>query len=172
MSESSQIIVIGELGAPYGVKGQIKLFSSTNPIEAIKEYTPWLIESGTTYIPFQFDSIKQHNQHFVVKPTNYSDPESVRSLTGKKIGVPRERLPELKPEQYYWSDLEGLTVIDMQNKVIGTVSYLMNTGANDILVVNQENKKSRTLIPFIRPDVIRNVDLGSKTIQVDWDVDY
>jgi 16S rRNA processing protein RimM len=95
-------------------------------------------------------------------------PEEARAFTNVSIGVFRDQLPPLPNNEYYWSDLEGLTVVNLQGIELGTVAYLFETGANDVIVV-QGTKEH--LIPYVPGPIIKNVDLN-KRIEVDWDPDF
>ncbi|MED5420627.1 MAG: ribosome maturation factor RimM, partial [Pseudomonadota bacterium] len=85
------------------------------------------------------------------------------------IGVDRSQLPDMADGKFYWLDLEGLTVMKCDGTVIGTVDYLLETGANDVLVVRKGDRE--VLIPFLVEQVIKDVDLADGVIRVDWDWD-
>ena len=82
--------------------------------------------------------------------------------------MPREALPEAAENEYYWSDLIGLEVVNVQGEVLGKVTDLLETGANDVLVVEGERER---LLPFTA-QVILKVDLAAGRINVDWGADY
>ena len=88
---------------------------------------------------------------------------------GYEIGIRRDQLPVTAPGEYYWHDLQGLTVVTVKGELLGTVGHLLETGANDVLVVNGERER---LIPFVLDQVIVDVDLDKREIQVDWDKDF
>ena len=88
--------------------------------------------------------------------------------------MPRALLPKLKSEEYYWSDLIGLAVKNQQNVDFGNITDVFATGANDVIVVKDVAKSDsgqERLIPYIA-QVILAVDLGAKTMLVDWDSDF
>ena len=89
-------------------------------------------------------------------------------MRGTEVWVPRSTLPPPKPGEYYWVDLEGLRVANVEGVDFGTVSHLFSTGANDVLVVKGDRER---LIPFIE-QVIREVDLPGRSIRVEWGADY
>ena len=93
---------------------------------------------------------------------------SVNRLLGPEIAVPRGALPETGKDQYYWSDLEGLRVVHRDGTVLGRVAYLLETGANDVMVVEGEQER---LIPFVTEKVVLGVDLDKGEIEVDWEWD-
>ena len=91
------------------------------------------------------------------------------ALIGTEIAVRREELPPPEPGTYYWADLEGLTVVNLDGAVLGTVSHLFETGANDVLVV-VDGERER-LIPYTR-EAVKQVDLQARMIRVDWDPEF
>ena len=88
---------------------------------------------------------------------------------GCEIGIRRDQLPAAAPGEYYWSDLQGLKVVTIEGELLGTVDHLIETGANDVLVVKGERER---LIPFVLDQVIVNVDLDKREMQVDWDKSF
>jgi len=86
-----------------------------------------------------------------------------------EIGVRRDQLPPAAPGEYYWHDLLGLDVVDLHGEALGRVDHLLETGANDVLVVQGERER---LIPFVPGKVVMRVDLEGGVIQVDWDKEF
>ena len=106
----------------------------------------------------------------VVKLQGIDDRDAAMACKSKQIAVPRASLPKLKGEEYYWSDLIGLSVKNQQNVDFGKIADVFATGANDVIVAKSENGQER-LIPYIA-QVIVEVDLNAKTMRVDWDADF
>ena len=97
------------------------------------------------------------------------DRDQAAALVGAELGIRRSELPDTEEGSYYWSDLEGLTVETTAGKALGQVAYLLETGADDVLVVRREG--GETLIPFVNGQVVRKVDLEKGVICVDWEWD-
>lgn len=168
MSDKKYIIV-GKLGAPHGVQGMIKVQSDTDPVDAILQYKPWYIKHHGEWQVLEVLQAKPQGTLIVAKIKNFTDREQVKVLTGKEIAVTRDQLPELDDDSYYWTDLEGMQVVNLQEIVLGTVDYLFSNGANDVMVVKGEK---RYLVPFIQEQFILNVDFETHVITVDWDADF
>lgn len=161
-------ITIGKIGSTFGVKGWIKIQSFADQILSILNYQPWYISRDEkNWQPIEFTDGKAHGKGVIVKFKGLETPEDVRLLTGAWVGVPRSALPNLTQDEYYWSDLVGLTVINTKGKHLGTVQYLLETGANDVLVAKEG--KQEIAIPFILPTIILKVDLQKQEILVDWE---
>lgn len=166
---SVNYVTIGKLGSTYGIKGWIKLYSYTSPAENIFEYSPWLVNLNNVWAEYKVVEAKPHGAFWVVRFANCETPEEARRFTNCEIAVERKELPSLPPGEYYWVDLIGLTVINLQGETLGVVDHLTETGANDVLVVKG---KKEHWIPYLRDSVIKSIDLEQKIITVDWDADF
>ncbi len=157
---------MGQLGAPYGVKGWLKLQSFTQPARNILNYQHWSLKSRTSgWQAIEIETIKAHQRHFIAKITNIDNPEQAALLTNHFIGIPQQDLPPLAKGDYYWSELIGLQVINQNKQCLGIVDHLFETGANDVIVV--QNEKKQVLIPY-HHSVIHSVDLERKILTVEW----
>lgn len=161
-------IPVGKFGTAYGIRGWLKIHSYTEFGANILEYTPWYIEdTQTTWKMVKVEDAREHGKGIIVKLPDIDTPEAARLLTGKLIAIHRSQLPVLKEDEYYWSDLIGLTVINKDGSTMGKVIYIMETGSNDVLVVKGEHEQA---IPFLLDSVIKKVDLEKKEIHVDWEL--
>lgn len=162
-------ITIGKIGAIYGVHGWLKIHSYTEKASSILELIPWSIpdEKGH-WQPIKIEDKKILHQKIIVKFADIHTPEQAKLLTGKKIEVKRTQLPPLQKNEYYWSDLEGLTVVNKQGKKLGVVAFLIATGANDVVVIKNE-RGQKLGIPYLMGKVIKEVHLEQQKIIVDWE---
>ncbi len=99
-----------------------------------------------------------------------ADRDAAAALIGWDILIDKEQLPVPEQGEYYWADLVGLRVETEQGEALGIVDHLMETGANDVLVV-KDGKKER-LIPFLQQQTVLNVDIENGLMIVDWDPDF
>ena len=144
------------------------MYSYTEPREAVLNYDRWLLSRKDGWQEATVAEGQRHGKAVIVRIDGYDDRDQAAGLVGADIGVPREQLPEAGTDQYYWSDLEGLRVIHRDGTELGKVAYLLETGANDVLVVKGETER---LIPFVMDKVILGVDLAKEEIRVDWEWD-
>jgi 16S rRNA processing protein RimM len=165
---AEEYIIVGKLGKTHGVHGWLTLYSSTAPPENILEYKPLYWMTPSEWQPINIDEIKPFGKNFLIHVVGIDNPEIAKKYTGKEIAILRQQLPDLKQDEFYWSDLEGLTVINQKNIELGVIDHLMATGANDVMVVTGAKKH---LIPFIRNQVVINIDLQAKIMRVNWDED-
>jgi 16S rRNA processing protein RimM len=181
MSNSNipRYIAVGHIGSAYGLKGWVNIISYTQPKMNIIDYSPWYIKfseqnQNEHYQLVKVDQIRKHGKGIVALLPDSPDRTAAESLKNSEIAILAEQLPEQADDEYYWHDLIGLNVSTVDEIALGTISSLIETGANDVLVVEQQlegNTKTR-LIPFIRPDVVTRIDLNMNLIIVDWDPDF
>lgn len=164
MNRPARRITLGRIVGVYGVRGWVKVYSHTRPREAILDYGPWLIERDGQWEAHEVEEGRVHGKGVVARLAGCADRDQAAGLIGAEIAVERSRFPEAAASEYYWADLEGLRVQNLEGEQLGTVSHLFETGANDVLVLSGERER---LIPFARP-VIQRVDLDEGVIIVDW----
>ncbi|HTM64552.1 MAG TPA: ribosome maturation factor RimM [Gammaproteobacteria bacterium] len=164
---NSTYIIIGKIGAPFGIKGWLKIQTFTEYGADILEYSPWYLSStDDKYQEITIEDAKEHGGGLIVKFTGVETPEEARLYTSKTINITRSQLPELAKNEYYWSDLVGLTVINQRGETLGKIIYLIETGSNDVLVVKGEKEIA---IPYLPGSVVLNIDIDKQEMQVNWE---
>ena len=161
----TQPVILGRIVGLFGVRGWIKVYSYTEPREAVLNYSDWLLDRDGDWQPAGLAEGKRHGKAVIARLHGIEDRDAAAELIGSDIGVDRDALPEPEKGHYYWADLEGLTVVQQDGTELGKVSYLMATGAHDVLVVDGPAER---LIPFVPGQVILDVDLAAGVIRVDW----
>lgn len=164
-----EYLVIGKIGSAYGVKGWVKVYSFSDDRLSILQYNPWYLADGDDWKAIKLEDGRAHGKGIVAKLEGYETPETVRLLASKEIAIKREHLAPLTQGEYYWADLEGLTVINQNNVVLGKIAYLMETGANDVIVFKDEAGKEHAL-PYLPGRVVKEIDLNQGVMHVDWDL--
>ncbi len=162
------MVVIGRITAPFGVKGWIKIHPYTESIEGLTRYTTWWLGKEDEWRETAVIQTRPQGKTLVAKLQGCDDRAAALSLKNLNIAIERGHLPAAKEGQYYWADLIGLEVVNLNGEVLGVVRELFATGANDVLRVQGERER---LIPFV-PQVVREVSLNSAVIRVDWGLDY
>lgn len=181
-SSQTQYLIVGKIGAPYGVRGWTKLYSFTEPMDNLLDYDPWYTNPHSTpknskdvaasddgWVIAPINEVKTHGKGFVAKFKGADDRDAAARLTGQEIAIRRDQLPPASEGEYYWGDLAGLTVLTMDGVSLGVVDHLLETGANDVLVVKGDRQR---LIPYVLGPIVKKVDLEAGTMQVDWDADF
>jgi len=162
-------LVMGRIAAPFGVQGWVRVATFTESPENLLAYSPWYLQRAGGWQAVKLLNGREHGKGLVVQLEGCSDRDEAAALSGTEIGVYRSQLPAPDADEYYWSDLVGLQVYTLQDGLLGVVDHLIETGANDVLVIRGEREH---LVPFVRGQVIQSVDLEAGVIRVDWDPDF
>lgn len=162
------MLIIGKFGAPHGIRGEIKVFSFTRPETNVFNYKTWYIKKQGTWQPLIHTSKKTLKDGFVVAIEGFEDCDVVRELTNVEFAVEKTSLPALAQDEFYWKDLEGLTVKNTEGRVFGQIDHLFETGSNDVIVVRSPEGK-KVLIPYLFNDTVLKVDLEAGEMTVDWE---
>jgi 16S rRNA processing protein RimM len=159
---------MGRLGAPFGIKGWIKVQPYTETPDSLFDYDIWQVGRDENWRDFEVEEAAIHGDGLIAKLAGIDDRDQAFALRGREIAVNREELPEAAENEYYWNDLIGLTVVNREGVELGQVAGLMETGSQDVLVVKGDRER---LIPFVDAYVTR-VDMPGKRIEVDWELDW
>lgn len=160
---------MGHISGVYGIQGWLKLISGTSPRHALLDFNPLYLQVGDTWQELQVEAGQIHGKGLIIKFVGYDDRDLAARLVGCEVAVQREQLPDTNPNEYYWADLLGLRVMGLDDTDLGTVSSMLETGANDVLVVQGDRER---LIPFVQGQIVKEVDLHTGFIRVDWDADF
>lgn len=173
--DAEAVVVLGRFNSPFGIQGWIKVYSYTDPMENIQSYRPWLVKQNGEWKPLKVKSIKKQGKGLIAKLDTIDTPEAARLYCEAEIAVPREVLPTLAEGDFYWSQLQNLKVFTESGELLGRVDHLMETGANDVLVVKGDAEsidQETRLIPYVPEKVVTMVDLEAGILRVDWDPEF
>jgi len=163
-------VILGRISGLYGVSGWFKILSYSRPRENIFSYKPWLIQqSSGTFLQQWVSAWRPQGKGLLAQFDGVDDRDKAQAFVGLEIGVAREQLPALAAGEYYWCDLLGLEVVNRARNVLGIVVEIKETGANDVLVVEGQD---RYLIPLLKDSVVLQVDQQQGQMLVDWDGEY
>jgi 16S rRNA processing protein RimM len=161
---------MGRIIAALGIKGWVKVKAFTETADGLADYPVWWLEEKSGWTPVAVEDTALSNKGLGALLKGVNDRNAAERLRGTNIGLPRDQLPQLEKDEIYWIDLIGLAVRNAKSESLGTIENLLETGANDVLVVKAEDGTER-LIPFI-PQVVLNVDRENGLVTVDWELDY
>ena len=171
-------IELGKVVGVWGVKGWIKLHSYTRHREDIGDYATWWLQSKESDdpVPYKILNCRQQGQGIAAQIEGINDRDQAQALNGQIILVDKNDLPSLPAGEFYWQQLIGLTASNLAGEDMGQVDSILETGANDVLVLNRqledaEQDTQEVLIPYV-DEVVKSVDLEQGTITVDWDLSY
>lgn len=171
MSNQGRRILLGRVTGAFGVHGEVKLESWTEPRAAIFRYQPWILrdaQGGEREL--RGVRGKESGKYVIATFPGVTDRDAAEALRGTEIHVPRSALPPPRAGEYYWVDLEGLRVVNVEGVDLGRVSHLFATGANDVLVVHDGERER--MVPFVEPQFVTRVDFEAGIVTVDWDPEF
>lgn len=176
--KSSNLVDVGRITAVFGIQGWVKIHSFTEPQDNLFRYGPWWLKTARGVKPVEIDESRPHGKGYVAHIKGVDDRDQAATYTGVTIAVEKDQLPELEGDDYYWYQLEGLRVVSHwqgQDYDFGRVQRMMETGANDVLVVQPDADsfdQTERLVPYVLGEFVRSVDLSAGRIDVDWDPEF
>lgn len=177
--QAGERIVLGRISGVFGVRGWLKVWSFTDPVDAILDYRTWWLRLPHGWQKHEVDAGQRQGKGLVVHLAGCDDREEAARFLRAEIAVPAAELPCLPEGEYYWYQLEGLRVLAVQDKeaavLLGEVDHLIETGANDVIVVRPcegSIDERQRLVPWVRDEVVLGVDLERKELRVDWDPSF
>ena len=166
------IVVMGRIMAPHGVRGWVKVRPVSETPGALLDYKKWWVRDapGATWREVQQTAGRMHSGVLLVALAGVATREEALSLRGADVGLSRAALPRAKKDEIYWVDLEGLEVVNRQGVALGSVAEVLAHGAHPLLRV-QGTAGQQRLIPYV-PAIVLRVDLKARQIDVDWGEDF
>jgi len=159
---------MGRIAAPFGVKGWVKIQTFSEDPGTLMDFESWRVGRGEQQTQYTVEAIQDHSNTLVAKLVGIDDREAAYALRGQEISVAKRDLPPPEENEFYWSDLIGLKAVNREGVELGRVDSLLETGAQDVLVIKG---KREHLIPFVAA-FVGKVDVAGGTIEVDWGEDY
>lgn len=160
-------IELGKIAGFFGVKGWVKLYSHTRPRIGIAAYSTFY--AGANKAPLTFTKIQESGKYIIAHIDGVNSREDAEAFIEQSLYVARDDLPKLDNE-YYWHELIGLRVINQQGQHLGKITEMMETGANDVMVIHNDNGEEY-LIPYVLSHFVLAIDAKQGEIRVDWDID-
>jgi 16S rRNA processing protein RimM len=167
-AQGQRRVILGRIAGAHGVRGWVKVVSHTEPRANILAYERWQLRRAEGWQSYAVAEGQGGGGRVLARLEGVSTRDEAAALTGADVAVLRDELPAPAEGEYYWTDLEGMTVRDLAGRVLGCVQALFSTGANDVMVVRGDRER---LLPFVHGTVVKDVDLAAREIRVDWDAD-
>ncbi|MBL8474757.1 MAG: 16S rRNA processing protein RimM [Methyloversatilis sp.] len=173
------MVVLGRLSAPFGVQGWLRLHPFGDDPQSWKVIRDWCVHADADapadqWGTLKLSALKLQNTGPVVKFEGCDDRNGSEKLVGLYVAVPRHELPDTAEDEYYWGDLIGLTVVNTAGVTLGRIDRLLETGADDVLVVvdaSAGDTPVERLIPFVSA-VVTDVDREAGVVRVEWDAQW
>ena len=171
MTSVSSETVLGQITSVFGIQGWVKVYSYTEPLDNILQYPVWIMAGAGASRRYKLVRGRWHGKALLAKLEGVDDRDQAATLCGSEIRIATEDLPPLEEGEYYWYQLEGLRVITADDQDLGVVDHLIETGSNDVLVVEPDSGSidgRQRLIPFLPEQSIESVQLESGVVVVNW----
>jgi 16S rRNA processing protein RimM len=169
------VVVMGEVVAPFGIRGWVKVRPHTGEPAALLGYPVWSVQSpqGGEWHEMTLLSGRLHAGMLIAQLAGVTCREAAVALKGFAVGVWRSAMPAARPGEIYWADLVGMTVVNRAGVLLGKVIAVTEHGAHPLLRVARPEESARTerLIPYV-PTIVLRVDAPAGRIEVDWGEDY
>lgn len=173
----AEMLLAGRIDGVYGIKGWVKIFALTDPVDNFLSFKRWFMRQGQHLVPLVFTDGRRHGKGLIACIKGVDDRTQAEKLRGTEVWVHPNELPVLDDEEFYWHQLQGLKVWSShegQRVLLGAVDHLLETGANDVLVLRacegSVDDRER-LIPYLPGSVVQSVDLALGELCVDWHPD-
>jgi 16S rRNA processing protein RimM len=163
--EPSSLIELGIVGAPFGVRGWVKLRSYTDPPDRLLEHRSLQLRLGGVWRAYRIETSGRSGGQLTVKLIGVEDRDEAQKLRGAAVGVPRSELPERSEKDFYRADLIGCEVVNLKGVRLGVVQHFVEIPAHALMVVRGEQEY---WVPAV-PQHLRRVDLQARRVIVDWD---
>jgi 16S rRNA processing protein RimM len=170
----NSLMKVGRITGCYGVKGWVRVHPYTEDPLDFLEFPQWFLRRRNGEQEVEFDEGRRHGKGLIAHLQGVDDRTAAEALCGSDIWAEQQALPELEAGDYYWHELEGLKVWCRhggQRLLLGRVDRLLETGANDVLVVRPcegSIDQRERLIPYLPDSVVLGVDTGAGTLDVAW----
>lgn len=170
MTDPTRRILVGRIHGAFGVRGEVKLESMTEPQGNLVRYQPWILrDAAGREREISGAKARAGGKGLIGTLPGIEDRDAADALRGAELYVPRSALPPPRDGEFYWIDLEGLRVENLKGVDFGRAAFVFSNGANDVLLVRGDRER---MIPWVRHDFVRELDFEGGRIVVDWDADF
>jgi len=166
---AARLITLGRVAGPWGVKGWIKVIPYADTPADLCTLAHWWLQRGGRWEEFAVAEARPHGARVIARLAGCENRDAAAELGGSEVAAPREALPAPQEGAAYWADLVGLKVVNLRGEVLGEVTGLMATGANDVLRI--AGAEGERLVPYVA-HVVRELDLVRGEMRVDWELDW
>lgn len=173
------LVQVGYVSGAFGIVGGLRVTPFSMDADALLNVKTWWLDKPALHA-VSVRTAKMHGGDVVATLVGLRDRNDAEALKGAAVQVSRSAFPKLEEDEYYWSDLIGLDVVNLEGEALGKVTDMMHNGAQSILRITPlasddtgapDAKVSERLVPFV-DHYVKNVDLGRKLITLDWGLDY
>ena len=155
---------VGVISSTHGVRGEVKVFPTTDDVKRFKRLKEVVLDTGREELTLEIEGVKFFKQFVILKFKGYDNINDIEKYKGKSLLVTRANAVRLRKDEYFIADLQGLTVVDEEDKEIGVLRDVMETGANDVYIIDMTDGRE-VLVPAIK-ECILQVDVEAGKMQI------
>jgi 16S rRNA processing protein RimM len=172
MKIPDDLVLVGYIAGAYGLQGWVRIRPYSADADALLHAKTWWLDKPELRDVERMQA-KEHSGDIVAQLMGVADRDAAEALKGAAVQISRSHFPALADNEFYWVDLIGMAVENLQGESLGTVADMMDNGAHPILRVQTatDDKAQEMLIPFVDQFVIK-VDREARKITADWGLDY
>ena len=159
-----QLLQVGVISSTHGIRGEVKVFPTTDDPDRFRKLKQVILDTGREQKSLEIEGVKFFKQFVILKFKDIDNINDIEKYKGKSLYVTREHAVKLKKDEYFIADLIGIQVVSDEGEELGTISDVLQTGANDVYVVSKDGTKD-LLIPAIHA-CIQNVDVAAGQMEV------
>lgn len=175
MPTDQSMTVLGKITTAFGIKGWLKVYSYTQPATNIFKYSEWSLKVDNNWQRFKVREGKPQGKGLVVALEGIVDRTAAETLAGSEIGIATDELPTLENDEFYWFQLEGLSVVNQQDECLGKISTVFDSGGHNIVIQVEPSNDSidndKRLIPYV-DEYVLEVSTDNGVMRVDWESDF
>lgn len=164
-----ELIELGNINGVFGIQGWVKVFSHTSPRIQITDYRQWVVKHQGKITEYRVLRGRVQGKAIVAQLEGIDDRNQSEAMVGATVYVHKSQLEKLGEGEYYWSELIGLQVENLEGVDLGEVDWLFETGNNDVMVVTGDKER---FIPYVKDRFVKSIDVSAGKIIVDWDPDF
>ena len=158
------LLQIGVITTTHGIRGEVKVYPTTDDVHRVEELNSLLLDTGREYRELEIQNVKYFKQYAILKFRGIDNINDIEKYKGKSLYVTRENAQHLDEDEYYIADLIGMDVVLEDGSKFGTLKDVMETGANDVYVV-EDTKGAEVLLPAIK-ECILDVDVEKNVMTI------
>ncbi len=155
---------VGVISSTHGVRGEVKVFPTTDDVKRFKRLKEVLLDTGREELTLEIEGVKFFKQFVILKFKGFDNINDIEKYKGKGLYVTRANAVRLRKDEYFIADLQGLHVVDEEGKAVGTLRDVMETGANDVYIIDMADGRE-VLIPAIK-ECILHVDMEARVMKI------
>lgn len=151
--QKNDYLQVGVITSTHGIRGEVKVFPTTDDPARFKTLKNLVLDTGKTYIPLEIENVKFFKQFVILKFKGINNINDIEKYKKMPLLVSREDAVELEEDEYFMADMIGMEVVTEDGEKFGVLKDIMETGANDVYVIDSD-EHGEVLLPAIKECIL------------------